>query len=86
MHHCDTSSVYIYYYQCFFENRTEFAKIYIKRERPQSNESFQIITELRHRIKIMKNRRSFKPGGIAPKLVKYGGEYLDKYLLQIITN
>jgi hypothetical protein len=60
----------------------EFAKISTCKERPQLNESLQItIEELKRGIKMMRNGRSFGLGEIAAELVKYGGHYLDMYLL-----
>jgi len=52
-----------------------------------SNKNFQIIiAELRHGIRAMKNGKSSVLGGIVPKLMKCGEEYLNKYQLQLINS
>jgi len=64
----------------------EFAEISICKKKSQSNESLHItIEELRWGIKAMKNGKSSGPGRIASELVKCGGDYLDRYLLQLIA-
>jgi hypothetical protein len=67
-----------HYESLLLKNKSKFAEISICGKRPQSNESLQITMQLKRGSKAMKNRR---PGEIAPKLVKCGGEYVDLFQL-----